>query len=115
MRRFAYRLAKELGTWDVDGMLDSMMWDQLQGWVAYAEAEPFGEERADLRAGIVASVIANVNRDPKKGRAYGPSDFMPKFGEGAHRNATGQRKPLTDPAQWALAKQSARAVYGGRN
>ena len=46
-------------------------------WMAFARLHPFGEWRADLRAGIVASTIANVNRG--KGKAYKPSDFMPDF------------------------------------
>ena len=37
---------------------------------------PFGDERADLQAGIVASTIANVNRG-KNTSAYKPEDFMP--------------------------------------
>jgi len=53
---------------------------ELSEWMAYAQLEPFGEERADLRAGIVASVFANANRDPKKkGHPYQPKDFMPDF------------------------------------
>ena len=47
-------------------------------WLAYSRIEPWGEERADLRAGIVASTIANVNRG-KKGKEFSPADFMPKF------------------------------------
>lgn len=50
---------------------------ELTDWIAYFNLEPFGEERADLRAGIVASTIYNVNRG--KGRAMHPIDFMPKF------------------------------------
>lgn len=47
-------------------------------WMAYASIEPFGEERADMRAGIIASVIANVNRDPKRrSQPFTPQDFMP--------------------------------------
>ena len=46
-------------------------------WLAYYELEPWGEERADLRAGIVASTIANVHRG--KGKAFQPGDFMPDF------------------------------------
>ena len=46
--------------------------------MAFAGIEPFGEERADVRAGIIASVIANVNRDAKKrSQPFAPSDFMP--------------------------------------
>ena len=51
---------------------------ELAEWQAYYNLEPWGEERADLRAGIVASTIANVFRGkgspPKK-----PKDFMPDF------------------------------------
>lgn len=53
---------------------------ELTEWMAYAQVEPFGEERGDLRAGIVASTIANVNRDTKKRRKpFEPEEFMPKF------------------------------------
>lgn len=46
--------------------------------MAYAQIEPFGEERSDIRSGVIASTIANVNR--KKGKApYKTKDFMPKF------------------------------------
>lgn len=48
-------------------------------WLAYYQVEPFGEERADLRAGIVASTIANVNRSSKSAKRFAPQDFMPKF------------------------------------
>jgi len=47
-------------------------------WMAYYSLEPWGEERADLRAGIIASTIANRHRDPKREKeAYKPQDFMP--------------------------------------
>lgn len=45
-------------------------------WVAYDRIEPFGEVRADLRSGIVASVIANANSSRHTFRA---SEFMPRF------------------------------------
>jgi len=49
-------------------------------WQAYYRLEPFGEERADLRTGILAALIANVNRDPKqRKKPYEPADFMPTF------------------------------------
>ncbi len=51
---------------------------EITSWQLYAEMEPFGEERADLRAGIIAALIANANRDPKKHREpFTPRDFMP--------------------------------------
>lgn len=59
-----------------------MTGQQLMEWMAYEEVEPFGEQRADLRMAILAALIANINRDPKKkSRAYEPKDFMPRFGE----------------------------------
>ena len=46
--------------------------------MAYAEVNPFGEGRADLRIGILTSVMASIHR--KKGRpAFKASDFMPEF------------------------------------
>jgi hypothetical protein len=48
-------------------------------WVHYG-LEPWGLEREDLRSGIVASTIANANRDPKKRpRPFTPDQFMPRF------------------------------------
>jgi hypothetical protein len=51
----------------------------LGEWMAYAGLEPFGERRADLRMGILAALIANVNRDPDKTEAFKAEDFMPDF------------------------------------
>lgn len=45
-------------------------------WIAFYELEPQGEWRADLRAGIIASTIANVNRSADS-EALTPKDFMP--------------------------------------
>ena len=53
---------------------------ELTEWMCYYEQEPWGEERADLRAGIIASTIANANRAPKKRKKpFTPTDFMPKM------------------------------------
>ena len=72
-------------------------------WAAYAELEPFGEERADLRAGIMASVYANVHRDSKRSKAYSPSDFTPKFG------AEKKVAPTTDVAKWKSFRDGMKA------
>lgn len=50
----------------------------LTEWMCYYDIDPFGEERADLRSGIVAATIANTNRD-KKDKPHKVEDFMPKF------------------------------------
>lgn len=53
---------------------------ELSEWMAYYGQEPFGDVRADLQAGIIASTIANVNRDPKKQhKGFEPDDFMARF------------------------------------
>jgi hypothetical protein len=48
--------------------------------MAYYSLEPFGDSRADLRTGIVASLIANIHRG-KDQKPYKPEDFMPRIAE----------------------------------
>ena len=69
----------------VGELLHTMSSKELVEWQAYYSIEPFGEERADLRAGIIASTIANVNR-PKGKKAYDAEDFMPKFDKYTKKN-----------------------------
>jgi len=44
--------------------------------MAFYQLEPFGDMRADLRSGVIASTFANANR-AKHARAFSPEDFMP--------------------------------------
>ncbi len=46
-------------------------------WIAYWNVEPWGEERADLRAGIIAATVANCAPFRKSQRPFAPSEFMP--------------------------------------
>lgn len=46
-------------------------------WQAYSAIEPFGPQAEFFRAGIIAAMIANVNRK-KNQPPYKPEDFMPK-------------------------------------
>lgn len=76
--------------------------------MAYAGLEPFGEERADLRAGIVASVVANTARDPKVQRdPFTPQEFMPKF----------ESKEPTEqtPEQMLAIVEMLNAAFGGQD
>lgn len=58
-------------------LLDTISSRELTEWQAYAQLEPFGEERADLRSATNTMVLANANRDPKKqARPYTIEDFM---------------------------------------
>lgn len=53
---------------------------EFSEWQAYYRLEPFGDERADLRAGIVASTVANAHRDRKRrARPFEAREFLPHF------------------------------------
>lgn len=72
---------------------------QFMGWENYARLEPFNELRADYRAASIATVIANVNRDPKTRRdPYSYEDFRLKFDKD-------DVAPGTVP-QWQLQKSA---------
>lgn len=45
-------------------------------WQAYYELEPWGDERADLRSGLIAATVHNVWRG-KGARAKTALDFCP--------------------------------------
>lgn len=51
---------------------------ELGEWMAYYEFDPFGNERADLHAGIVAA--ATIAPHAKRGHRPKPADYIPKFG-----------------------------------
>lgn len=51
---------------------------QLAEWQAYAQLEPFGAPAQFWQAGLIASVLANVNRTKKDQKAFTPEDFMPR-------------------------------------
>jgi len=49
-------------------------------WQAFAELEPFGDWRGDVRIAMLMSLLANINRDRKAHpKAFSASDFMPEF------------------------------------
>jgi len=47
-------------------------------WQAYAELEPFGETRADMRAGTIAATIANTQRTKKHQKVWQWDDLIPQ-------------------------------------
>lgn len=77
-------------------MLAEMAPHHLGEWLAYHRIDPWGEYRADLRMGIHASVLANVNRDAsKKPEPFRPVDFMPNFDPVAdQQNLTARAKAV---------------------
>jgi hypothetical protein len=86
-------------------MLAAMSWEQFMEWVHFFGLEPMPEVRADLRAATIASVIANVNRNPKKrSRPYSPKDFMPDY-DSAQKSKKGE----FTREQWLAMKAAAKA------
>lgn len=72
---FYFRLALALGM-TVDQMLKTVRSDELAEWMAFYSLDPFGDQRADYRMGIVAAVQANSWRGQGQ-RALSPEDFLP--------------------------------------
>ena len=51
---------------------------ELTYWMAYYKVEPWGARMDDIRMGMIASTIANCNRDPKrKPDPFQPIDYIP--------------------------------------
>lgn len=73
---------------------------QFAEWMAFSTLEPWGQDRDDLRMGIVASTIANANRG-KNTKAYSPRDFIPSF------------EPETEEQAAERLISKARAALGG--
>ena len=74
-------------------------------FIALDRVDPWGEWRADLRSGVIASTIANVNRG-KKAEAFTPKDFMPYWRIESERQRMEKR-----PKGKALSKK-VRGIFG---
>ena len=82
-------------------MADEMPSSLFTEWAAFFGLEPFGYEIENWRTGQVCSLIANVNRNPKKKPdPYKPKDFMPK---------SRHKKKM----KWQDIQQTIRGVFGG--
>ncbi len=106
MRRFALRLAKELGIPNVDGMLKRISGNDLVEWMAYAKLEPFGEERADLRMAVLGSFLGNVLYQLHTGKEDTPftvENLMPKFEKAEEKISKEDAIAAIDSAFTALA------------
>lgn len=74
-------------------MLEQITWKQFLEWEAFAQLEPYDEERADIRAAQIVTTLANINRDRKKRRtAYKISDFLLRFGDSANEKRSTHQK-----------------------
>ena len=81
-------------------LFDMMSLRDINDWIIYYGLEPWGEERADLRAGIISHVVANCNRG-KGTKSFKPSDFMPDF--------VGDSKKQTPDQMWSQAQAMSEA------
>lgn len=92
-------------------MLREMTLREFAGWWHYAQIEPFGEQRADLRMGIHAAANVNCHRDRKRRpKPYEASDFIPVF----HRPKKASNKPVTTKEQFQEVKRVALMMAGGK-
>ena len=65
-RRFALRLALEMGWPNVDAMLREMTAEQFDEWIAFYQLEPFGILAEDAIAAHWKAIYANAHR--KRGK-----------------------------------------------
>lgn len=56
-------------------MLAAMSAREFAEWSAFYDKDPWGDQRGDVRAGIIASTLANIHR-AKHAKAFTPLDFM---------------------------------------
>ena len=59
-------------------LLNNISSKELSEWIAFSNIEPFGEFRADIRAAMIACVMANSWRGSNQ-PAFKISDFMITF------------------------------------
>lgn len=110
MRRFAMRLAKEMGIPNVNGMLRGISGNDLVEWMAYAKLEPFGEERDDLRMAILGTFLGNVLYQLHTGKEDTPFTIemlMPKFEESVEPISKEDAIAAIDMAFTAMAMATA--------
>lgn len=73
----AYRLALAWGILDVETWRDSVDPKLFDRWMIYESVEPWGEERADLRNGVLISAVDRLaNGENAKSE---PAQFVLKF------------------------------------
>lgn len=88
-----------------------MSWPQFVEWAVYGRLDPFGEERADLRAALITAKIHNVNVT-KKSDLASPADFMPNFGAATGKPPKSRRRPMDEEA-WKEFRGSMEAAAAG--
>jgi hypothetical protein len=86
----------------VEELLDGMSAVEFQRWREFNETDPITQDRADLRAALVCSTIAQAH-----GAKLKPSDFLPRYGPPP------EREPMTDE-QLKNQAMKITAMLGGK-
>jgi hypothetical protein len=73
-------LCLALGELHPDLLLERLTSKQFGEWVAFYSIDPFGDQRGDLQAAIVAATVSNRLRNKTEKPAQ-PIDFMPFYRE----------------------------------
>lgn len=104
-----FRLALAMGR-TIQELRATLSYAEFCEWCLYYQIEPWGEDRADLRAGIVASTIANyAGKTRSKGSDPAlPADYLPYL-ERPEPDPPADDQPLTDDD---LAAWSDAAIFG---
>ena len=85
----------------VEELLQKLDYKELIEWMAFYEISPFGDERSDFQAGVIASTVANVNKR-KNRKPYRPQDFMFKP----------SKKKQTVDEQWQIILDMHKKITG---
>lgn len=75
-RLFAFRLCLAIGCRHPDYLLRDITSRQLLEWQAFYQIDPFGDQRGDLQACIIAAMVNNRMRG-KNETPIAPIDLMP--------------------------------------
>jgi hypothetical protein len=98
----AYRLCLQLGCEHPDILLDRLTAEQLKGWRAYYEMEPFGADRLDYGFAMVAHLLySGFGGKPRRSI----DDFIPQFDRPRER----------DPKQIAAVFRAAKQIFDREN
>ena len=97
-------------------MLASISMPLFREWQAFFSVAPFGDERADLRAGVVAAQVFNVHRGRSQ-RAARASDYALRFGHEVKRQTPKQIGATLEfwrrQYEYNLSRKSKRTVADG--
>jgi hypothetical protein len=92
-------------------MLDRIPFELFEEWRRFYAVCPWGPEVEALGHAVVASTVAEVNRDRKRrARPFSPAEFMPLYRQ--QRRAS--YRPVTDPREWGRTASMMRSAFGGR-